>query len=318
MQLRTLSRVTGALGAGLLVVATVLSIASPSSALEQERVTAIPDQVVVKDYSPLIGNNQSALVSPSLLINYENCLTDPSCDVIPLTVPQPATDDDFFLTITLEWETEEVKQVPLLGDTATNDLDLWITNDPFNETAGPDEDGFAYHSAGVSEPERVQMFSPVGNWHVFVVNASGINTGYRLTFDWGTDLLPTVFESLPPSFAPPAARPAARPTPAAPAPALDFQPAPAVEPAPLAPVKPNLALPSAPIADTAFSAPAGPALEDQLAAPEAIRPITPASAVKAAPPSTATLILWMLALPLLVVAVGAFLLSRRQSSLIRI
>jgi hypothetical protein len=320
MELRTFSRITGAVGSACLVVALIVTLAAPGSAVEQPRVVAVKDQKVVKDYGPLIGMNQGAMLSPDLTINYESCSVDTSCDVIPLTVPDPGDDEDFFLTITLEWETEEVKQVPVFGDTAVNDLDLWVTNDPLVPTAGPDGDGFTYHSAGLEEPERVTMFAPVGDFHVFVVNASGINTGYRLTFDYNTDLIPDVFESLPPAFTPSASRPQSAATPAAPVLPRAPQPAPLSDDVPAAapaPVKPNLAIEGGSRPDTSFSTFTPTALEDEVAAPE-VQAFVPAALERAAPPSTAALILWMVAIPLLLLAAGAFLLSRRQANLIRI
>jgi hypothetical protein len=216
-----------------------------------------------------------------------------------------------------------VKNVPALGDTAINDLDLWIVDDPFNPKAGPDEDGFHYKSAGTSEPELVQMYRPIGKFNLIVVNASGVNTGYRLTFEWTTDALPTIFESLPPEFVSPV-RPAFTPPTTAPAPAapaaVDFggpDATPVVQPSAPAPIDLGAGASSTP--DSSFSTGFGdaPSLDKQLKAPPVVN-FRPAAALKGPPPSAASLLLWLLALPLFVLALLAALLNRRRSAQLQI
>jgi hypothetical protein len=328
MTLRTISRTSGALAALIALVATVLTFAAPgASGLEQPRVTLVPNQKLVNDYFPLIGNNPGATVDASTTVSTDICSKATACDVIPLTVPDPKDEDDFFVTITLNWDTAEVPNVPVLGDTAVNDLDLWIVDDPFNEEAGPDEDGFHYKSAGTDEPEIVQMYRPIGNFNILVVNATGVNTGYRLTFDWTTDRPPTIFESLPPAFTGGGStRPAAAPTPA------PFRPAaePTVDLPDEAPLLPSVPV-AAPTArpdltagvtaapDSSFSSGFGdaPSLDQELAGPPA-QTFVPTAVVKPKAPATVTLLLWLLVLPLLLVAIAAAVLNRRRSTMLRV
>jgi hypothetical protein len=171
-------------------------------------------------------------------------------------------------------------------------------------------------------PEIVQMYRPIGNWNLIVVNSTGVNTGYRLTFEWSTDKIPTIFESLPPEFsaplrpAPVAPKPAA-PTPAAPAPLEEVAPAPA--PLPTTPAAPDLAVGASFAPDTSFSNGFADAasLDSQLASPK-VAEFKPAAAKRIPPPSTTSVILWLLALPLFLLALAAGLLSRRRSALIQI
>jgi hypothetical protein len=331
MTLRTISRTSGALAALIALVATVLTFAAPgASGLEQPRVTLVPNQKLVNDYFPLIGNNPGATVDASTTVSTDICSKATACDVIPLTVPDPKDEDDFFVTITLNWDTAEVPNVPVLGDTAVNDLDLWIVDDPFNENAGPDEDGFHYKSAGTDEPEIVQMYRPIGNFNIIVVNATGVNTGYRLTFNWTTDRPPTIFESLPPAFTGGGTRPAPAATPAKPVTPLAAPVAPIVEDdaAPLLPSvpvtaaqapRPDLSAGVTATPDSSFSSGFGdaPSLDQELAGPAA-QPFVPAAVVKPKAPSNLTLLLWLLFLPLALLAIAAAVLNRRRSSMLQI
>jgi hypothetical protein len=309
MKLRTLTRLSAAAALVLGVAGGVLTVLAPAGALEQERVTLTEAGEAIFDFDPIIGNNPGANADASSTIDPTVC-SGVGCDVIPVTIKEPPTaeDGEFFVTVHLEWDTAEIPNVPVLGDTAVNDLDMWIQNDPLVEDAGPDEDGFAYKSAGAAEPEQVNMFSPVGDWNIMIVNASGVNTGYRLRFEVITDDLPdNIFESLPPIFSGGTAPPV-RPATTIPAPTFDVAPPPTVDITPATP----------PVADSSFDAgfgDAGESLEDQLAAPEAVR-IQPVAATRPSAPSNLALLFWMAAVPLVLVALlGAFVLRRQKGLL---
>ena len=332
MTLRTISRTSGALAALVALLAAVLTIVAPgASGLEQPRVTLTPGgPKFTNEYFPLIGNNPGAQADASTTITTDVCTVATACDVIPLTIPDPQDEDDFFVAITLNWDTAEIPNVPVLGDTAVNDLDLWLVDDPFDEDAGPDEDGFHYKSAGASEPEYIQMYRPIGNFNLLVVNATGVNTGYRLTFEWTTDRPPSIFESLPPAFSGGGStRPAATPTaPAAPAlpsasPVTDFEdvdPLPSLPTAP-APVstRPDLSAGVTSSPDRSFSSGFGdaPSLDQELAGPPT-QTFAPAAVVKPKAPRTVTLLLWLLVLPLALLAIGAAVLNRRRSGMLQV
>ena len=71
----------------------------------------------------------------------EHCKQATYCDVIPLEVVLPPTlkpSDEFFVTVTLEWETDQIQGVPAGGHDydsprTVNDLDLYVWNDPVRD-----------------------------------------------------------------------------------------------------------------------------------------------------------------------------------------
>jgi hypothetical protein len=150
---------------------------------------------------------------------------------------------------------------------------------------------------------------------IFIGNASGVNTGYRLKITWATDALPNPFESLPPSFSETgtvAPKPASGGVTSSPLPSsggtggVDL---PAV-------AAPDLVIPAASAPDAAFDSgfSDAPPLDEQLAGPPV--KVETAAAVKAAPPSSLALLLWMIALPLGLVALGGAALMRRSHNLL--
>jgi hypothetical protein len=288
----------------------VLLALAPAGALEQDRVTVDGPGEKVVDYGPIIGDNPGANVDASTTISPDTCAAT-GCDVVPLTIKAPpgvGEDGDYFVQITLEWDTQEANNVPVFGTFDIDDLDLWIQNDPVVEDAGANQDGFTYYSAGSHMPEQVTMYKPTGDWNLLIVNASGVNTGYRLRFKMIVDDIPSnLYESLPPQFHGGSFTP---PTTTAPAPTT-FDPG----PPPTVNIKP--ATPPAP--DTAFTS-TGPgdhqSLDDQLAAPSV--KFTPASVSKPAPPSNLAILLWMIAFPFALLAISGAILLRKQRSLLSV
>ena len=310
MQLRTITRISAVLAVLLGVIGGVITVLSPAGALEQERVTLDGPGETIVDYGPIIGDNPGANADASTTIQPELCQAT-GCDVVPLTIKEPAgigEDGDYFVQISLEWDTQEVNGVPVLGTFDVDDLDLWVQNDPLVEDAGANQDGFAYYSAGTHQPEQVTMYQPTGDWNLLIVNASGVNTGYRLRFDVIVDDIPsTIYESLPPQFKGGSFTP---PTTVAPAPTtFDAGPPPAVDIRPATPPAPDTAFGSAASSDA-------PSLEDQLAAPPVH--FKPASVSRPAPPSNLAILLWMIAFPLALLAISGALLLRKQRSLLAV
>jgi hypothetical protein len=313
VSLRTLTRVTAAVGGALLLAGTLVFAASPAQALEKDRIVIGQDERFSNTYGPLVGANQGALVDASTTVNVETCQLATFCDAIPLTVTPPRTftgdDAEYYVNVRLSWDTVVVNDVPVEGDSGIDDLDLWIVNDPFDPKAGPDGDGFAYHSATLSMPEFVQMYAPAGTWYLLVNNAASHTLNYKLDVEWATSPLPSPFESLPPGFTgtgTPLVKPslAAPPVASPPSPLFDLPAMP----------RPNLALASPAVADAAFSDgfADGKGLSDQLAAPAEHIDVSPASVKRAAPPSGLVLALWMVGFPLLLVAAGMTILQRRR------
>lgn len=317
MSLRTFTRVTACVGGALLATGAVLFVASPAQAVERDRIVLGEGEKTSVTYGPLLGANQGALIDASTTVNVETCQVATYCDAIPLTVKAPRSfaheDAEFYVNVRLSWDTVVVNDVPLEGDAGLDDLDLWIVNDPFDSKAGPDEDGFAYKSASLSMPERVQMYAPVGDWYLLVNNAASRTLDYTLEVEWATSPLPTPFESLPPGFsggATSTVKPSlVAPPPVAPIASSAFE-------VPELPI-PDLALGSPAVADSSFSEgfADGEGLDDQLAPPTEPIDISPASTERPAPPSGLVLALWMIGFPLvLLAAAGAVLQRRRQDA----
>lgn len=328
MTLRTTTRLTGTLGILLLAVGTFVFVTAPTArALTQERITVNEGEMFTGTYGPILPANAAANVDGSTAINTEICTAAPYCDVIPLTIGQPQTftedDAEYYVSIKLEWPSVVIDNVPVLGETSATDLDLFIVNDPFDEEAGPDEDGFVYKSASSANPEMFTMFAPAGDWNILVDNYASGPTEYTITVEWKTAALPTPFESLPPEFTDTGSfAPSPILTPAVPSIVTPPPPAPIASPVfeVEAPATPSLA-PSTPVIadtqfDTGFDDAAG--LSDQLTSPTTQVAFTPASTEPADPPSAIALLLWLLAIPLILTAATGLFLERRQATVVQI
>jgi hypothetical protein len=238
-----------------------------------------------------------------------------------LTVERPSDfEGEYYVRVLLEWEpVATVPGVPLLGDVTVADFDMWIQNDPVVETAGPDEDGNLYSSAGATMPERINMFEPDGDFNILISQYTGVSPAYTLTIEWSTEPLPSPFEKLPPSFS---STGTLAPPPAAPAPVFripeDTSATPVFDTSGID-IPPALTPSVTPLADTAFDVgfDDAPSLSDQLGAP--VNPdIEPVAVVKPSPPSNLALLLWLLALPLFLMAILGGALLRRRDDLITI
>ena len=312
MRLRTFARCCAAASVAVASVAGFMVLGTDGAdALEQERITLRKPGIETFEFGPITGSSAGATLSQSLMYTPETCGLSNACDLIPLTIVDPKLGDsgDFFVKVRLSWDTEEV-QTNALGETVSNDLDMYISNDPIEPEAGPDEDGFTYKAASAAQPENAIMTNPAGDWFIYVGNYAGVNGGYTLTFEWVEDKFPDPFESLPPEFGgPPKAAITTDTT----------LPRPAVTPTTAPPAKPDLSLGSPPAPDTDFSegfADNSANLGNQLTPPTTALEAEPIA--ESSDPSTGALLLWLLAVPLAVVALGAGVLARRQSTMIRL
>lgn len=318
MKLRTISRLAAV---AAIVVSAGAAVASVASATGQDRITVRRDEVLEFDYPALIGNNAAVQIADSIAYDPATCETVTYCDTIPITVEAPADlsdDADYFVVLTVTWETQEF-DAPVLGPSAVNDIDMVLWHDPMpsetetteDDEEGPDADGIFAKSKTFTVPEVINLYRPVGDFLLVVSNVTGANIGYHLTVEWVTDIIGTPFESLPPEFSGGPVRPSA---PARPTPAFTA-PRPVAPPVSIPPARTDLAIPGGATADDAFGAGFDEgAFDDAIAAP----PTTVAGRYAPPPvqrlesPSGVSLLLWMLALPLAVVAIGAGFLSRRQ------
>lgn len=323
MTLRRLAQL-GALG---LLVAMLAGSAMPSSALEQEGLKVAENETDAREYQPIPLFNP-APDTAAVDTSPESCRTAAWCDVIPLDVvraPGVGPDDEYFVQVKLEWETDEIPENEVTGEArTTNDLDLYVWDDD------PEAPAPRYMSASVGEPEELSMFRPVGRYWVVVANYLGFNTGYRLSAHYEPNPLPPPFELLEPVFDLPPL-PAEEPLPELPVEEADEpepvvtapEPAPPVAaPAPPAPPAPEPTFEPVPVeADPDFADFDDSDFEDALAAPPQSDVLRERRARTVAPPEPASapsVVFWMALVPLALAAGGGIWLARRGSGVLRI
>jgi hypothetical protein len=318
------------LGVLSLLVAALGGPMAPSSALEQTQGLRVAEnESIAQEYQPIPVFNavpDNATGKPG--VTPDDCRTAPWCDVIPLEIVAPAQlgpDQEFFVKVKLEWETQNIPSNPAMPTTrAVNDLDLYVWDDPQGDVE-------LAMGATEQEPEELALFRPTaGRYQIVVANYLGPNTGYRLTATYKPEPIIPPFESLEPVFElpplpvemPPPEPPAELPEPE-PAPLPDLSglpveapPAPAVEPAPAPPLEPV-----AVEADPDFADFDDADFADALAAPvqsDILRERKARVVAAAQPVSAPSLVLWLAVLPLAVAAGGGFWLARRGSGVLRV
>jgi len=322
--------------AGLAVVAALLGLVAlaptlPVAALDQtaSAIRVSENQTVEKRFGPIgAADPLPELGSPlPRLDTPERCKQATYCDVIPLEIAVPPTlrpADEFFVSVALDWKTTTLSGTDYTRPTEVNDLDLYVWTDPAGSEPVQD-------SATATMPETLRLFRPTkGKYSIVVFNHRGPNTGYRLTVSYRPERIVPPFESLAPDFNPPrpavespaaelpvelavapAARAALRPAPEAPAVGAPPPPATAAAPAlTLVAVDP----------DPDFSNFSDEAFDRQLAAPAAnVLAEKQAKAAGPPPPASAgSLVFWLAAVPLLLVAAGGLWLWRKGSAVLKL
>jgi hypothetical protein len=314
-----MTRVAAALTLVLVATGGAATVFAPTaSANAQERITVNPDQTVALDYPALVGTGQAQeFVDPTIAFDPATCESVTYCDEIPITIAPPATDlssSDYTVQILVSWDTAVVA-VPVNGNTDSNDIDIAIWDDPVVPDSGPDGNGIRQYSATGNVPEQINLVDASGNFNLVVLNASGINHGYHLVVSWKTQLLSKPFESLPSDYSSTGSL-----TPAAPASRLALGGSAAPVAAPVTPgASSGAALPALPAApDTAFAAPSASNFQNQLGDQSLVnsRPAAAKRELKA--PSNLALLLWLLALPFGIMAIGGQLLLGRSRALLRL
>lgn len=267
--------------------------------MEQERITVREGPAVERDYGALTQNDPFLFSS----IMPANCTTSPGCDTIPLSIVVPPglrTNEDFFVRVTLSWDTS-----------TRSNLQLYIWNDP--PPNDPEGQRIIGQSATEEHPERVVMYRPsLGKYFIVVYHTagtapgnvpspSGPNTGYHLRLEMTFQSFDSPFEVL--ATDPPTTSPVSEfdDVPAASAPS----PTSGITPLPLAPL--NL--------DADFDGLTG--RRDALAALESARGEQLARPAAARPPAGPVngwlLTLWAGIVPAVVVGGGLFWLRRRAA-----
>jgi hypothetical protein len=329
--------VAGLTGSCVVFGLLALSPAMPVSALEQSnnplRVTE--NQTVEKDYGPIaIPNPAPGLPKPAPKTNTpESCRQAAYCDVIPLEVvlpPDLKPRDEFFVTVTLEWETDQLPGIKL-GEAEykkpedINDLDLYVWSDPPAEQPEVENGG-----ATEKRPEQARLFRPSkGKYSIVVFNYGGPNKGYKLKAEYKKENIVPPFELLPPEVNPVTIPPVPlespfeslepeTPTPPIVTPVAETPPT--TTPAPPAVSKPAPLAPVAIDPDPDFTNFADDAFDEQLAGPST--DVLQEKQVKAVgpprPASPASLLFWLAIVPLLLLAGGGIWLSKKGSAVLKL
>jgi len=326
----------GALGALLLGVVATSAPVTPVGALDQTAnlIRVGENQTVEKTFGPIPGQHPIPATPPApapRLDTPDDCRKLPYCDVVPLEVVLPPTlrpSDEFFVTVELNWDTTTIPATLYTKPRRVNDLDLYVWTDPQGDQP-------IRESATDALPEQLKLFRPSkGRYSIVVMNYVGPNSGYRLKVSYVPEKIVPPFESLdpgyvPPVLSPPAPEPVTAPVdlsaePAAPPPPDRY---PVVEPAPPAPPAPPVEATPAPLTPVAvgpdpdFSNFDDNAFDRQLAAPPASDVLVEKQVKAVGPPkpaSTASLMVWLVLLPLLLVAAGGFWLSRKGSAVLKL
>jgi hypothetical protein len=184
-------RIRHLLAAVTVIAASVgLVPATPAAALEGEPIVlrAEAGTSFSADYGPMpVADTGGALTAPG------DCALSPACTEIPLTVVLPddfdVDNDEFFFNFTAAWE----GNVDLVAAGA-QDLDIYFYTLRTNEE-GEEEYVEVGSAATASQPERTRLFNFVeGEYVITVINFLGVNTGFRLTFDYVDVSLPDDFD----------------------------------------------------------------------------------------------------------------------------
>jgi hypothetical protein len=329
-------RLAGFAMSGMLLGVLALSPAMPVSALDQaaNTIRITENQKVEKEFNPIPGMNPLPITPPAPAPNLntpEQCKQQPYCDVIPLEVVLPPTlekADEFFVAVTLEWKTERIDGISAGGNEYleprdVNDMDLYVWDDPMGEEP-------IVQSASSRNPEFLRLFRPSkGKYSIIVFNYSGPNTGYKLTVEYKPEHIESPFESLAPDFTPVETPPLPYEAPVETpeeTPVLPIDTSGDEVTTPTAPPAPSTEATSAPLTPVAidpdpdFTNFADDAFDEQLAAPttdvlteKQVKAVGPAK-----PASAGSLIFWLAIVPMLLLAVGGFWLSKKGSAVLKL
>ena len=329
----SLRRLAGSATTAVLFGLLALSPAMPVSALDQaaNTIRVTENQTVEKEFAPLPTMNPlPGAPAPAPKLNTpDTCRQATYCDVIPLEVVLPPTlkkSDEFFVTVSLGWTTQQLPATDYTKAQDINDLDLYVWNDPVAETGEPAQAG-----ATAAQPENARLFRPSkGKYSIVVFNYMGPNTGYKLKVEYKPEAIVPPFESLAPEFNP------SVPPPVPFEPPVELPEAPPVLPidtsgteetppvtAPAPPVEatPPPSLTTVAIdPDPDFTNFADDAFDEQLAAPTT-DVLTEKQVKSVGPPkpaSTSSLVFWLAIVPLLLLASAGFWLSKKGSAVLKL
>jgi hypothetical protein len=329
----SLRRLAGSATTAVLFGLLALSPAMPVAALDQaaNTIRVTENQTVEKEFGPIASANPlPGLPAPAPKLNTpETCKQATYCDVVPLEVVLPPTlkpSDEFFVTVSLEWKTQQLPATDYTKAQDINDLDLYVWNDPIAEDQMP-----AQASGTAAQPEKARLFRPAkGKYSIVVFNYMGPNTGYKLKVEYKPEAIVPPFESLAPEFnpsvpppapfEPPVELPEAPPVLPIDTSGMEEETPPVTAPPPPVEAAPPALTPVAIDPDPDFTNFADDAFDEQLAAPTT-DVLTEKQVKSVGPPkpaSTSSLVFWLAIVPLLLLAFGGFWLSKKGSAVLKL
>jgi hypothetical protein len=305
----------------------------PAHADQLDPITVGPGQTIQKDEGPILGQDT---VTPNVLgdPSPDNCQTLPSCNVVPInfTLPKGFNKlDTYVATISVTWQSVAAGNRNVGG--ASNDVDIYLWAEAFfenecktpaNAPAGYTPPRYCTHdlaksaASGQIQPEVVKLDATDRQKFLLLVNNStGPNTGYHLKIESRYAAYNRPVESLDTGFSPSTGGSALAPPPdlSAAGPAAS----PSVNSSSTEVTPPDL---------TAFGGSSG--LDADLGGIQAanladvlkgggslFKPAT-VRAKPASSPSSLSLILWLVLVPIVVAGLGGAWFVRRRPAALRI
>ena len=295
----------------LVLLATVLAAAAiaviPSaSALENEPISLPPRSTVEGDYGPIPAPDPAS-VTVGGVVGPAECAALPSCDLLPIDIEAP-TDakpgDDFYVVIEVAFD----------APSGTEDVDVFFFDDgQTHENEGGDGSVYTQKgsSASADNPERIQVYEPLlGRYNLVVQNFAGAAVTWHLRAASIVGVFTSPIESLAPPPGGGTTNPSNKPT------TTTTTRPPTTTAAPLTTtvsIPDGVVLPDDDFESGDFDPDTA---LDRLAADEdALTALASGRGGDADSPSAASLVLWLVLFPLVLLVAGAALVASRRGRL---
>lgn len=291
------------------LIAAAVSVVPAVRALENEPISLPPRSTVEGDYGPIPAPDPAS-VTLGGVVGPAECAALPSCDLLPIDIEAPTdarSGDDFYVVIEVAFD----------APSGAEDLDVFLFDDGQTHTNDGGE-GTVYtekgSSASADNPERIQIYEPLlGRYNLVVQNFTGTAVTWHLRAESIVGVFTPPIEMLAPPPGGGTTNPKNKPTTTTTRPPTTTA----------APLTTTVSIPEGVVLpdddfesgdfdpDTAL---------DQLAADEdALTALAAGRGGDADSPSAASLVLWLVLFPLvLLVAGAAFVASRRGKLRLRL
>jgi len=198
-------RAFAVIGAAGLLCGPVLGFVHPAAADTDEPITAQEGKTVTAHEPPITGTYQGGNLG--IYADPDLC-ADPGqgCVILPIKVPKPKiAGETTAIKIKISWTND---QLVLNGLAATSDLDFYLYHLPPTreewgcEPTGPCEDPGATswtpstYGQSTANPDTLTLADPGGNLQLVVANAIGVSNGFDVAVEYISAPAGSVFESL--------------------------------------------------------------------------------------------------------------------------